>query len=139
LAFFFTISTLILPESPRWLSQSGKHQEATSTWEKLGVLATEREKHEEDASRNSPKHVEWKDILAIFHRNAWKQTAIGVFLMGMQQASGIDGVLYVSTNHLVRELLIDDNSMRRYCSRPQDSQVVPLHFLPLAFLLLSFF
>ena len=69
------------PESPRWLSQSGKHTEALAVWEKLGVLAAERDKSQEGASTELPKAVELKDILAIFGRNVWKQTALGVFLM----------------------------------------------------------
>ena len=35
-------------------------------------------------------------MLSVFAKNARKQTALGVFLGGMQQLSGIDGVLYVS-------------------------------------------
>jgi len=94
-AFIFTLSALLFsPESPRWLSQVGKHQEALAVWEKLDVLAAEREKSEED-SDNLAKPVEWKDLLSVFAKSARKQTALGVFLGGMQQLSGIDGVLYV--------------------------------------------
>lgn len=62
-------------------------------WEGLGIEAAEREKIEETED-SLPKPVEWKDILTVFERKARKQTALGVFLMGMQQLSGIDGVLY---------------------------------------------
>lgn len=41
------------------------------------------------------KEVKWRDLLEVFGKDCWRQTALGVFLMGMQQASGIDGVLYV--------------------------------------------
>ena len=95
IAFAFTLAALILsPESPRWLSQTGKHQEALAIWEKLGVLAAERDKNEE-VSDNSSEPLHWKDMLSVFAKNARKQTALGVFLGGMQQLSGIDGVLYV--------------------------------------------
>lgn len=96
LAFLFTISTLLFaPQSPRWLTSCGKHREALEVWDALGVGAAEREKTEEISSDDLPKPIEMKDILCVFHRGARKQTFIGVFLMGMQQLSGIDGVLYV--------------------------------------------
>ena len=95
IAFMFTLFTFFFSlESPRWLSQAGKHLEALAVWEKLGVLAAEREKSEEN-SDNFAEPVQWKDMLSVFARSARKQTALGVFLGGMQQLSGIDGVLYV--------------------------------------------
>lgn len=38
--------------------------------------------------------MKMSDILTVFGKDAWRQTGLGVFLMAMQQASGIDGVLY---------------------------------------------
>jgi hypothetical protein len=77
------------------MSSRGLHKEALALWEGLGVNAAEREKLEEKSNVELPERVGMKDILAIFGKDAWRQTAIGVFLMGMQQLSGIDGVLYV--------------------------------------------
>jgi hypothetical protein len=90
-------SLLFLPESPRWLTACGRHREATAIWEKLGIEAAEREKIEEraDSSGALPEPVKMRDILAVFGKDAWRQTSLGVFLMGMQQLTGIDGVLYV--------------------------------------------
>ena len=96
IAFTFTVSTLMfLPQSPRWMTARGLHKEALALWEGLGVEAAEREKLEENNKGELPEGVKIKDILAIFGKDAWRQTALGVFLMGMQQLSGIDGVLYV--------------------------------------------
>lgn len=91
----FTVSTLMFaPHSPRWLSAYGRHKEALQVWGELGVGAAEREKTESEIEGDSkPVHI--RDVLAVFGRGARTQTAIGVFLMGMQQLSGIDGVLYV--------------------------------------------
>jgi hypothetical protein len=83
------------------MSSRGLHKEALALWEGLGVEAAEREKLEEKDSTEVPQSVQMKDILAIFGKDVWRQTALGVFLMGMQQLSGIDGVLYVcSLSHI---------------------------------------
>jgi len=94
---YLVSSLLFLPESPRWLTACGRHREATVIWEKPGIEAAEREKIEErqDSSGALPELVKMKDILAVFGKDAWRQTSLGVFLMGMQQLTGIDGVLYV--------------------------------------------
>jgi sugar porter (SP) family MFS transporter len=84
---------LFLPESPRWLNAVGQHADASAVWETLGIESTEREKISEQAD-TLPKGVEMRDILAVFGKDAWRQTALGVFMMAMQQVSGIDGVLY---------------------------------------------
>jgi MFS family permease len=96
IAFMFTVSTLwFLPQSPRWLTARGMHKEALALWEGLDVEAAEREKIEEIDSSKVSEGVEVKDILAVFGKDAWRQTALGAFMMGMQQLSGIDGILYV--------------------------------------------
>lgn len=115
IAITFTIATLLFsPQSPRWLSATGRHKEALAVWEHLGVGAAEREKSEEDAANGAlPEPVKMKDILAVFSKTVWKQTALGVFLMGMQQLSGIDGVLYVyPLSRPVLHSLTDRNSTR---------------------------
>jgi hypothetical protein len=109
LAFAFTISTLIfLVESPRWLTACGRHSEAVKIWEELGIDAAEREKIEEREAGELPEQVKVADLFAVFGRENWRRTALGVFLMGMQQASGIDGVLYVSPSPFII-LKIDGN------------------------------
>ena len=90
-----SVATLmLLPESPRWLNACGRREQALAVWERLGLENTEREKIEETENSELTK-VRMKDILAIFGKDVLRQTALGVFLMGMQQLSGIDGVLYV--------------------------------------------
>lgn len=102
-----------LPPSPRWLAYKGRKEEAVTVWEKLGVLAAEREK---DILQNPT--VGEPELLAatsstggglvervrrnviesakMFGKDSRKQMLLGVFMMSMQQLSGIDGVLYVS-------------------------------------------
>jgi hypothetical protein len=75
-------------------------------WEELGVDAAEREKIEEREAGELPEQVKVADLFAVFGKENWRRTALGVFLMGMQQASGIDGVLYVSLPPAPHQLLL---------------------------------
>ncbi|KAI2603770.1 general substrate transporter [Hypoxylon sp. NC1633] len=119
-AYSFVFSAVILawlPASPRWLSLHGKTREAEEVWEKLDVAAADREKIMDqydtsvvetvihDASGNTnvghvtsatvamPKSNKAK-MLDVFSAESRPRLFFAVFLMGMQQLSGIDGVLY---------------------------------------------
>lgn len=117
-AFGAGASALYLPASPRWLSHKGRKEEASAMWDLLGVSAAEREKDllenpenliaETNELNEIPAvHTTALDtgFLARLRRNARrtasvfgadgrKQMLLGVFMMAMQQLSGIDGVLY---------------------------------------------
>ncbi|KAE8152449.1 general substrate transporter [Aspergillus avenaceus] len=115
---FSVVSWLWLPPSPRWLKLHGRESEANHVWDQLGVSQAEREKVENEAdrgtnlqrasqdapaippadtsvssARSQDKSVKNK-LFDIFSRDVRARTALAVFLMGMQQLSGIDGVLY---------------------------------------------
>jgi MFS family permease len=113
IAFLYATSTLMfLPHSPRWLTAKGRHAEATMVWDKLGVSAADREEEENlevnveelmtgveltpqmSTAVSVKEHVNM--LLRVFEKDVWRRTALGMFLSGMQQLSGIDGVLYVS-------------------------------------------
>jgi DNA-directed RNA polymerase III subunit RPC2 len=119
-----------LVPSPRWLTIHGRRDEANAIWDLLGVSHAEREKSEIEqdrgamvqgpisqdiAVRNVPsvdttvsaiqgarpmKHK----LLDIFAEDVRARTALAVFLMAMQQLSGIDGVLYVSDYTLLQNM-----------------------------------
>jgi MFS family permease len=100
LSFFF------LPESPQWLGLHGKYEMAEEAWERLGVTPAEREKvevnvviRETGPDVDDVKDNTTKKLLDIFSKDVWGRTVLAVFLMGMQQMSGIDGVLYVCRTH----------------------------------------
>ena len=113
LAFMLTIaSTLYLPPSPRWLTYKGQREEASKAWDRLGVSNAEREKdllqntigesdppeRQQDVTIGFIQRTKkgWKEAVAMFAKDTRKPMLLGIFLMSMQQLSGIDGVIFVS-------------------------------------------
>lgn len=114
LAFSFSLGSLWLTPSPRWLTLHGRTAEAAAAWDTLGVSHAEREKIENaehiremtesqvidhsppatapGISQAGKKNSFWE----LFKSDVRDRTFLAVFMMGMQQLSGIDGVLYVS-------------------------------------------
>ncbi|OTB00309.1 hypothetical protein M426DRAFT_324359 [Hypoxylon sp. CI-4A] len=118
-SFVFSAAVIAwLPASPRWLTLHGKTREAAEAWEKLGVPAADREKildqydaavveaaipdasgdtnagHITSATTVATPKSKKTSILDVFSSDARPRLFLAVFLMGMQQLSGIDGVLY---------------------------------------------
>ncbi|KAI5209729.1 general substrate transporter [Aureobasidium subglaciale] len=112
LAFTYALLTFFfLPESPRWLKSKGRMEDSHDAWDRLGLADAEREKNEQQnqnlniqepeslaltpiRSRQSVHDAQHTSWLAVFSKGARKRTFLGCFVMGMQQLSGIDGVLY---------------------------------------------
>ncbi|KAL3263752.1 hypothetical protein ABHI18_001482 [Aspergillus niger] len=113
-ATFSMASLLWLGPSPRWLTLHGRRSEATAVWDYLGVSQAEREKveieqtqsvnteavasassdiHASSVSQRQDRSMKHK-FFDLFAKDVRTRTALAVFLMGMQQLSGIDGVLY---------------------------------------------
>ncbi|KAI9847192.1 MAG: hypothetical protein M1837_003055 [Sclerophora amabilis] len=100
-----------LPHSPRWLAYKGRREEASLVWDKLGVSNAEREK---DLLQNPTSMVNeaaaptetakvgllqrmQRNLAAsveVFGKDTRKPMLLGVFMMAMQQLSGIDAVIY---------------------------------------------
>lgn len=98
-----------LPPSPRWLAFRNRPEEAIRTWERLGVSPSDRGEIVPDDLRTEhdiPSHTsiplkvrfqrEINNVKLVFTSEGRNPMFLGVFLMSMQQLSGIDGVLYVS-------------------------------------------
>ncbi|KAA1469448.1 general substrate transporter [Dentipellis sp. KUC8613] len=102
----FCIGSFFLPHSPRWLRHVGRIEESKRAWERLGYTATEAEKEQEVVQRehnegaaparaDAERRSGWLDTARmLFKKDIRRRTVLGIFLMGMQQACGIDGVLY---------------------------------------------
>lgn len=112
----FSVSSFLwLVPSPRWLALRDRQAEASAAWDVLGVGHAEREKAEIQQSAGpgsttaATESLNQQDAAAapsigarpakhsffdVFSSDLRTRTGLAVFLMGMQQLSGIDGVLY---------------------------------------------
>jgi len=126
-ALFSLTSFLFLVPSPRWLTLQGHPSEAAAAWDKLQVQEEDRQKVEteyigeideqnsqssensitvasdqEKAGPGGPHHQNHSQgkMFDLFSADVRARTFLAVFIMGMQQLSGIDGVLYVSKSTL---------------------------------------
>lgn len=118
---------LWLVPSPRWLTLCGRQAEASAVWDILGVSHAEREKIEDlqdsstiplevigtggfssepdIAALGTDTETKTRTFFDVFSVDVRARTALAAFMMGMQQLSGIDGVLYVSFYILRNSLL----------------------------------
>ena len=91
------VSCLYLPSSPRWLIINGRREDAMRSLDRLSIPKAEVERDISKLSaRNEPKLSTWQATRSIFQKKYRLRTTLGLFVPGMVQLSGIDGVLYVS-------------------------------------------
>lgn len=106
------VSHFCLLPSPRWLTHKGRFEEASRTWELLGISIEEREKEllepevielDVQPAVQTPaldSHFLQRlknniiNTATTFDKTTRPQMLLAVFLMSAQQLSGIDGVLY---------------------------------------------
>ncbi|ORY62213.1 sugar transport protein [Pseudomassariella vexata] len=95
----------VIPPSPRWLQATGHAQQAREISAQLGLDEAEQAELFSQASieplEHSPDISFWQDLQhtargfkETFSAPFRARTLFGIFLMAMQQFSGIDGVLY---------------------------------------------
>ncbi|KAG7088381.1 hypothetical protein E1B28_012382 [Marasmius oreades] len=100
ISFLMAVGTPFFPHSPRWLIHVGKHRDAEIAQLKLGLQAAESKKEDLDgdgAVDSSPiqtRREVWRHARESFTKEVRGRTLLGLFIMGIQQCSGIDAVLY---------------------------------------------
>jgi MFS family permease len=101
------LACLLLPTSPRWLLLNDQPQIALRNLKKLDLTEDELVVSSDNASagpgevniNTPPPHtsLSWSAITDLFRRKYRFRTTLALFILGMVQLCGIDGVLYVRT------------------------------------------
>ncbi|KAF7352278.1 MFS sugar [Mycena venus] len=105
-AMLLAIGTPFFPHSPHWLLSVGRAADAEKATLTLGLQLTEIRKEGEAASGTDTAKQTWKQqAKELWAKDVRFRTFFGLFLMGMQQACGIDAVLYVSDHYLYAPVL----------------------------------
>lgn len=98
-------TSALVPQSPRWLLATGREAGARAVIARLGLGEEEQQEllaqsgqsgleHRPDATFAESVHETVRAFREAFSAPVRARTAFGCFIMGMQQFSGIDGVLY---------------------------------------------
>jgi hypothetical protein len=123
-AIIMAIFTPMFPHSPRWLQSVGRHEDAEKSRTKLGIAGLDSKRETPNATvvaaevenvaqvsqaapsvEAAPVPVNaklsqpdfWKQARALWTKDVRWRTIFCLFIMGIQQCSGIDAVLYVSS------------------------------------------
>lgn len=92
-----------LPESPRWMMSRGDQIGALHALRRLHFSLVEAEREflggDRQATVQSATLSPWQSFVLLFRRGYRTRTVLALFVLGMVQLSGIDGVLYVSILH----------------------------------------
>lgn len=95
IGLFLAVRCAFLPESPRWLILHGRRTDALKSLERLDFSMAEAEKDILRPQEQGPSLSGWQGFLLLFRRGYRSRTILALFVLGMVQLSGIDGVLYV--------------------------------------------
>jgi len=107
IALIFAGCYFVLPESPRWLVSTGKQLQAVKAFETLGIPMSEVEQSFlRQPAQENPSMSFGQSFLLLFRRAYRARTILALFLLGMVQLSGIDGVLYVCTMSTLCDVMV---------------------------------
>lgn len=105
----FVAGCMTIPDSPRWLMLHGRRQDALVALDWLDFSMIEAERDFLTATEQRSSLSLWQNLVLLFRRGYRSRTILALFVLGMVQLSGIDGVLYVSAT--LPTLQIDTDSM----------------------------
>lgn len=94
-ALLFIISSLMIPESPRWLIAKGKTEMALQVLKKLGHKNPESEFAAMESARNNEK---LGGLHQLFQRKYAKPLALALMIAAFNQLDGINAILYYSAD-----------------------------------------
>ena len=99
----------IIPNSPRWMVLHNHREQAIHAVKRLDISTQEAEKDilgpAEQELRSQAPNSGFKGLLTVFERKHIWRTMLGLFILGMVQLCGIDGILYVSVARNDRPLV----------------------------------
>lgn len=126
-AVLFGASSLVLPESPRWLLLHGRRADAMRALERLDFSRAEAERDflSTSQSEQKPSLSPWQSFTLLFKRGYRTRTTLAIFILGMIQLSGIDGVVYVSPPNDCFRTPLTQPSTHRFYSHELVSQGKP--------------
>ena len=106
----FAIATYLLPSSPRWLLQKAQPEKARESLQQLGLTddelslelrpneLQEREQSTTPRAGDGAGTLSSNVMLELFSKEYRFRTILALFILGMVQLCGIDGVLYVCSS-----------------------------------------
>ncbi|KAI1383693.1 putative MFS sugar transporter [Hypoxylon trugodes] len=101
---------LLLPDSPRWLILQGRQADARRALQRLDSNMIEAERDFLSTTEQSPSLSPWQGFLLLFRRGYRARTILALFILGMVQLSGIDGVIYYAPVLFEQAGLSSDNA-----------------------------
>ncbi|KAF7517721.1 hypothetical protein G7054_g13714 [Neopestalotiopsis clavispora] len=94
ISVLFIASCMVIPDSPRWLMLHGRRQDALVALDWLDFSMIEAERDFLTATEQRSSLSLWQSLVLLFRRGYRSRTILALFVLGMVQLSGIDGVLY---------------------------------------------
>ncbi|KAI1766319.1 general substrate transporter [Hypoxylon sp. FL1150] len=87
------VACCLLPTSPRWLVMRNRREEALRNMKRLD-FGHDEIRHDLVSSEEHLPQVSWRRIVDLFGKKYRFRTSLALFILGMVQLCGIDGVLY---------------------------------------------